>query len=215
MSSFLLELLVLKMNRIIITDIVNIVWIFPAFVQKKGRFKNFFFLLAIAALLGEACDWLYIIFALNTKWLVNYSFIFVSISLPFCLVDLSKIRWWKYLLALLYGCGLILMVVPHTQLFEMGVFFVIHFLVFGLIIRLLFYDVINLLELNIFIIAILTYQFMNVLRGFFAVAGTNIGYNNHILLIKCEILFGLFFCFFKGTNKFLIYKVKEKTQYKV
>lgn len=181
----------------------------PAFTQIRGKYKNYFFVIAIAGLLGEIAVWLYLLMDINIRWIINYSYIFVSILLPFCIVELKDIRNWKYWLFISLSFGILFCLIPHSKHAEIIVLFIIHFLTAGLFIRTIFQEAINLAEINLFTLLLFTYQLTNTVRFFYGVAGTNIGLENDVFLTKFAIFLGLFFVISKERNKYLIFRIKD------
>lgn len=197
------------MHRSWVFDLLSFVWIIPAFTQRHGRFKYYFYLLAFAAAGGEFVVRLYYNFHINIGWVINDIYIFVLIFTPFTLLELNKIPKWKYWLLLSIVLGIAFGNIPHSNHDEVIFMFVIQFLVTGLVIRVLYLSAINAMEIDIWMALLLSYQFSILLQFFYDVAGTSIGYYNVDLFIKFEILLGIFFCFVKERSKYLIFRIKE------
>ncbi len=202
------------------SHLVTLVWIIPAITQRRSKYKFYFLITSICSLLSFCCFLLFAYFSLNVFWMMNYLYLFITFALPISLIDIRTISNWKYWLILYFVLALILSLAPkylygstlYTKQLEITILFLMHLIIFGVLVRMLFNDVLHLLKIDAFSIILILYQFTTAVRFFFDVAGTRIGQNNELLLLKFHTFLGLFFWFFKENNKILIYKIKEKTQ---
>lgn len=189
--------------------ISNFVWIIPAITHRRGRFRYYFMLVAFAALTGMINLSFDYFFKTDTRVIINYLYVLISLGLPFSLIDLNKFPTWKYWMLAVYIGGIAYCIIPHSKYSVAILFFIIQFLLSGLVISILYYDFIKSIQINFFIVIMMMYQFSVVINYYYGLSGTQMGLYNSLLMMKFEILIGLFFSIFTENSKHLIFKIKQ------
>lgn len=180
----------------------NLLWVFPAFRQFKGRYESYFVILAIEGLLSS------LIRLYHITNLINYLHVGASFILPLCLLDRTRKSVFDYIYILL-SIMIIGVIIPEHRIGVMMVTLImLHLFIFTVFLKDFVWETVTKKTLNVFFIALIVYELSVLVRLFYAANGTSMGLYHYTVLTILEIFIGIFFTIFRENNPKLQFQLK-------
>ncbi len=191
----------IKIMRLLST-VVDIVWIFPFLRQRHSRFRNYFFLICVAAVVSDLMELFH--FRLN---FVDYFYLLIS--------GLTLIAVWKggtfkkkYIQYIL-----VLFVTAIAFAFRKGELAFVIFLILHVCIILIFLsnfvmESLSSKSINLFLIFIMLYELSLVSKIFMSLIYSVPSLYYYFFTTIFEIMLGILFCFIVESNPWLHIKLK-------
>ena len=190
------------MILVLFGNLENLLWVFPAFRQLKGRYNIYFILLAFEGLISS------FIRVYHITNLINYLQVGTSFLLPLCLLDRNRKSAFDYLYIITAILIMALIVPEHKIAMLVITLIVLHLFIFTVFLKDFVWETVTNKSFNIYIIALITYELSVLVRLFYAANGTSMGLYYYLVLTILEIFIGIFFTIFRENNPKLHIQVK-------
>lgn len=181
----------------IFLTVLNILWAYPAYKQRKGRFAFYFFAVGAAALISQVLLFLD---------LLQYSVFFYLILSFLAMVLLlkhqaaSRVQFLFLLIAVIIA--VFLYSYPGMTLINY-LFFSFHLIIFTRLLKLVITESIVEGVFNLFVVILMIYELTLVLRSIYNLSNTAPSFLYNTISLSIELAMGLFFCFYTENNKLL------------
>ena len=184
--------------------ISNIVWVFPVYIQRKGRYSAFFTYMAIAALLEIITK-----YAGFTNYM-NFVVVFFLVLLAYSIIyprPHDKVHYPVLFLGFVL-VGLLLLLRNHA--IELSCIIIECLIIVGALLRRLIIETTVTHSFSLFTSVLLFNELSMIMRAFFALTRTNVGIKFYVFSLLFEMVCGMFFMVFSEENSRLSIRIKSE-----
>ncbi|MBI5728002.1 MAG: hypothetical protein HY965_09130 [Ignavibacteriales bacterium] len=182
----------------IFLTLLNILWAYPVYKQRKGRFAYYFFAVGAAAVTSQALLFLDVI-QYSAFFFLFFSYL--AMVLLFKHQATNRIQFLFMLFAVIIAAFLYRF--PGITLINYF-FLSFHLIIFTRLLKLLITESIIEGVFNLFIVILMIYELTLVLRSIYILSNTAPSFFYNTISLSIELAMGLFFCFYTENNKLLI-----------
>jgi hypothetical protein len=183
-------------------NLENLLWVFPAFRQIKGRYEAYFVLLAFEGLFSS------LIRLYHITNLINFLHVGTSFLLPLCLLDRNRKSVFDYI----YIASAILIIgviIPeHRISMMMLTLIMLHLFIFTIFLKDFVWETVTNKAFDLYFIMLIIYELSILVRLFYAANGSSMGLYYYVVLTILEIFIGIFFTIFRENNPRLQIQLK-------
>ena len=179
-----------------------IVWLFPPIRQFKGSYFIFFLILAITDPLSYLYTFILFIGA-NNLWIYLISFYLIIVSIS----DKDNIKKYKYFYIIFFIILILLLFLKLEYHYYLLLIVVEHLVIFFMFLKLFITGYVNNNKFNIFLIILLAYELLFILKYFILLAGFADADAFFMVTSFAQIAIGLFFSIFREGDPKLMVKL--------
>lgn len=179
----------------------NAIWLFPAIRQIRGRYAPYFLVLGISGLLEI------ILLRAHSLRYINLLCVFASSLLVYFLIETDAIRKVRYVsiaFLILVSCGINQFCHGRP---EIAISVLLRTAILGIFVKRLITETAIKHSFNIFTAFLILYELSIVLRFFFAITETQVGYFYFYTSMIFESMLGIFFFIFTEESRGMMVKI--------
>ncbi len=190
------------MLLVLFGNIENLLWVFPAFRQLKGRYEAFFVLLAFEGLISS------LIRLYHIPNVINYLQVGTSFLLPLCLFDRNRKSAFDYVYIIISILIMAVIIPEHKIALLVITLIILHLFIFTVFLKDFVWETVTNNSFNLYFVMLIIYELSILVRLFYAANGTSMGLYYYVVLTILEIVIGIFFTIFRENNPKLKIQLK-------